>query len=200
MTTYFELLDDVTIPGRWHLGEVLADDASEPRLRAGIPLRHDRPLRASITRPGLALEFSLTSFGVPLASAAVSRAVAAAAGSDVECLAVSIAGQTGLMVLNAVRLIRCIDESRSEFVKWTTDDHRADLAGQYRQVTRLALDSAKVPSDAHFFRIEGWPVALIVSDRVRAAMEHTGCLGAKFLNVSVPGAEGRHSDGSSANA
>ena len=42
-----------------------------------------------------------------------------------------------MVVLNSLRVLRCIDEERSEFVKWTKQDHRADLAGQYRQITKL---------------------------------------------------------------
>lgn len=41
-----------------------------------------------------------------------------------------------------------------------------------------------IPEDASFFRIDGWIVALIVSERVRAAMEQAGCRGAKFIAVT----------------
>jgi hypothetical protein len=64
------------------------------------------------------------------------------------------------MVLNALRVIRCLDEERSEFIKWTEGDHRADLAGQYRQVTRLVLDARAIPPDVHLFRGEAWLIAL----------------------------------------
>jgi hypothetical protein len=77
----------------------------------------------------------------------------------------------------------CLDEKRSEFTKWTKNDHRADLAGQYRMVTRLRILTEQVPRDAHFFRVEGWRIALIVSEGVKEAMERVGCLGAKFVEV-----------------
>lgn len=181
---YFELLDDISLLNRWHLGEVTLNDGIEPRLRAGIPFEQTGNLTAPVTRPGRVLDFSLTSFAVPVATRQLAEVVAAVAGPDVQKLPVDIAGQAGMMVLNAVRVIRCLDEGRSEFIKWTKQDHRADLAGQYRQVTKLVLDSRAIPSDAHFFRVEGWLVALIVSEAIKNAMEREGCLGAKFIEVT----------------
>lgn len=87
------------------------------------------------------------------------------------------------MVLNSLRVVLCLDERRSELLEWTKNDHRSDLAGQYRQVTNLVVDCERIPRDAHFFRIDGWRVALIVSADVKEAMERVGCLGAKFVDV-----------------
>ncbi len=181
MTRYFQLRDDVTVPSRWHLGFATLPDGSEPLLDAGIRLDWSGRPVVPVTHPGRVLDFSLTSFGVPVATQALADAVSAIAGSEVQRVPVEINGQAGMVVLNAVRVIRCIDEARSEFLKWAAQDHRADLAGQYRQVTRLVLDRTAVPSDAHFSRIDGWHVALIVSDAVKDAMERVGCTGAKFI-------------------
>ncbi|HRI67498.1 MAG TPA: hypothetical protein PK156_24810 [Polyangium sp.] len=82
-------------------------------------------------------------------------------------------------------MIRCIDERRSEYLKWTKNDHRADLAGHYRQVTKLVLDRKSIPPDAHFFRIEYWEVVLVVSETVKNAMERVGCYGAKFTELEM---------------
>lgn len=181
---YFELLDDVTVPNRWHLGEVTLVDGTEPRLRAGIRFEQADSLTVPVTQPGRVLEFSLTSFAVPVATRQLAEVVAAIAGPDLQCVPVAVAGQQGIVVLNSVRVIGCLDQTRSEYIKWTKQDHRADLAGQFRQVTRLVIDPSGVPSDAHFFRVKGWLVALIVSQAVKDAMERTGCLGAKFLDVT----------------
>ncbi|WP_437293712.1 imm11 family protein [Sorangium sp. So ce426] len=183
MTRYFQLRDDVTIRGRWHLSDVLLPTGAEPLFDAGEPVRDSGPLRGTVSHTGSVLDFTLTSFNVPIATSSLAHAVSNIASSDLQCLPVEIAGQAGMMVLNAVRVVRCIDETRSEFVKWTKHDHRADLAGQYRQVTKLVLATDAIPADAHFFRVEGWLVALIVSEAVKEAMERVGCLGAKFLEL-----------------
>jgi len=182
MKKYFELLDDLTIPGRFHFGKISFKDGSEPRLRACI-IQKPCPLFAEVTQPGKQLEFFLTSFAIPIAGLPLSRVIANIAGRDLQIMPIDIVGYKGFEVLNSLRIVRCLDEKRSEFVKWTERDFRADLAGQYRQITKLHLDSAQIPEDAHFFRVDGWQIALIVSEEVRTAMESTGCYGAKFKDV-----------------
>lgn len=184
MRRFYQLRDQV-FTGRWHLGEVTRADGTEPRLRAGSHFNGEGTLFASVTHPGMVLEFCLTSFAVPVASGVLARVVSSAAGPDVQCIPVTIDGNPGMYVLNVVRVVRCLDESRSEFLKWTDRDHRADLAGQYRQVTKLAIDPDAIPSDAHFFRISGWEVAIILSQDVKEAMERVGCVGAEFRDLQT---------------
>lgn len=185
MMKYFDLVDDMSSIRRWHVGEVFMPDGSEPELIRGGRLEHTDPLRAEVHHIGYVLEFCLTSFGVPLATQTLSKTINSIVGPDVQCIPVSISGQSGMMVLNALRFICCVDERHSEFLKWTIHDHRADLAGQYRQVTKLVLDRNAIPSDAHFFRIKDWEIALIVSETLKDAMEHVGCYGAKFIELET---------------
>jgi hypothetical protein len=185
MTRYYELKDDVRIPKRWHLGEVVSPAGDEPRLRAGIPLPVGcRPLRLDLTQIGKPLDYCLTSFAVPIGRTSLAQAIASVASGDLQRIPVEIPGHEGFEVLNAIRVLKCLDEGRSEFVKWTEKDHRADLAGQYRMVTTLKLLAGEVPRNAHFFRVEGWLIALVVSEDVKEAMERIGCLGAKFVEVT----------------
>lgn len=180
---YFELTDDVHVPTRWHLGEVVDGEARAPRLHAGLRFPGGT-LHVGISRPGMPLDFSLTSFAVPIARVSLADAFEQVAGADVQRLPVMVDGATGFEVLNVVRVVRCLDESRSQFLKWTERDHRADLAGQYRMVTRLKVVGPEIPVGVHAFRIEAWPIALVVSEQLKAAMEHAGCLGAKFEEVT----------------
>ncbi|MGK4000933.1 imm11 family protein [Sorangium sp. So ce1024] len=185
MRRFFVLRDEMTIKGRWHLGEIRLRSGWEPLLDAGHRLDAAEPLRGEVTHAGRVLDFSLTSFNVPVATTALANAVRAIAGGDVQCIPVEIAGQTGMFVLNSVRVIRCLDEERSAFIKWTKQDHRSELAGQYRQITKHVLDENAIPNDAHFFRIEGSLVELIVSGAVKAGMESIGCFGANFVEVPL---------------
>lgn len=183
MTRYFELFDDVAIPNRWHLGSVTLSDGAEPRLRVGISFDLNEVPSIPVTHAGRVLDFSLTSFAVPVATKKLADAVSGVAGGDVQLIPVCIGTQQEMVVLNALRVVRCLDETRSEFVKWTKQDHRPDLAGQYRQITRLVLDGAAIPPDAQVFRIDGSLVELVVSEHVKEAMETVGCLGAKFIEL-----------------
>jgi hypothetical protein len=184
MGHFYQLRDDMTVAGRWHIGEVRTKNGFEPLLDTGTPFHGSEALFAEVTRGGRVLDFSLTSFAIPVATRGLAEEVHAIAGADLQCVPIDIANQSGMIVMNSVRVIRCLDETRSEFIKWTRQDHRADLAGQYRQVTKLFVDPRAIPSDAHFFRIESWLVALIVSEKVKMAMERVGCVGAKFIEVT----------------
>jgi hypothetical protein len=81
-------------------------------------------------------------------------------------------------------VIECLDERRSEFSQWTANDHRPDKVGQYRMVTRLRIVTASLAPDAHILRIAGLQIALVVSETIKSAMERSGCVGAKFVEVT----------------
>jgi len=180
---YFELLDDVTVPGRWHLSSIHTADGSEPQLRAGIDC-NDESLRTEVSHPGVELDFCLTSFAVPVARCTLAAAMETVADGDVQRLPIFIPNHERFEIVNVLRVIKCLDESRSEFTKWTVNDHRSDLAGQYRQVTKLKVSGEAIASNAHVFRIEGWLVGLVVSETMKQAMEKTECLGARFAEVT----------------
>src|SRR5262249_27742359 len=100
MTRYYRLLDDVAIPKRWHLGSAALADGKEPSLWAGIRFdSSERPV-IPVTHPGRVLEFSLTSFAVPVASKELAAAISTVAGTDLQRVPVEIAGQQGMVVLN----------------------------------------------------------------------------------------------------
>lgn len=180
---YFRLIDDVGVPGRWHLGEVVDSMGISNECRDGARIASEMSFQISIEQEGNPLEFCLTSFGVPIGSNRVGRAIESVASADIQRLNATIGVRGDFEVLNSVRLVECLDEARSEFLKWTENDFRSDLAGEYRMVSKLRIDSKKVPQDAHFFRIKGWRIALIVSEQVKSRMEEVGCNGAIFQGV-----------------
>lgn len=187
MMRYFRLDDDVHVPARWHIGDVSASSGSVPNFLSTQRLAENIALSAPVSRPGRPLDFCLTSFAVPVAKLKLVDEIKSAAGADVQLFPIIIVGDQqhdGFAVPHCLRTVECMDEAQSDFIRWTSEDHRPDLAGQYRMVTNLAIDPRKVPPNAHFFRVLGWPVALIVSHIVKEAMEREGCLGAQFDEVS----------------
>ena len=185
---YFRLIDDIEIPRRRHLGEISCGPRRLVNFLDGVPVDIGEVPSVEVTHFGRPLEFCLTGFGVPVETTALCAVVSPIADGDVEVVPVEVAGQAGFAVLNCVKLVSCIDEARSEFTKWTSTDYRADLAGQYRSVTRLVLNGHKVPPHANLFRVEGWQVALIASEHLKDAMSKHGCFGAKF--VPLPTSQG----------
>ena len=184
MRNFFRLMDDVHIPQRWHLGEVIERGGAPVELGSGTPIRVAEPLTLEIDLPGKELDFCMTSFAVPVAKKVLGTAIVEIAGNDLQRFPVIIDSRQDYEVLNSVRIVKCLDEGRSEFIKWTHRDHRPDLAGQYRMVSKLRIDLGRVPPDSHFFRIDGWLIALIVSGELRQEMEEAGCLGAIFQEVT----------------
>lgn len=181
---YYELSDDVRIVNRWHFAEVTTGRGLEPLLFGGVRCVVDSGLTVKVHKPGRELDFCLTGFAVPIVRASLGAAIEGVAGEDVERLPVSILGHVGFEVLNCLSAMRCLDEERSNFLKWTTSDHRSDLAGRYRMVTNLRIRGSEIPANHHIFRIEGWPIALIVSESMKVTMESAGCFGATFTEVT----------------
>jgi hypothetical protein len=86
-------------------------------------------------------------------------------------------------LLNALRVIRCIDDARCEEVLyWLPKDNRPDKLGQYRNIRGLRVDPTKV-GDSNIFRPWGWTVTLIVSERIKLAMQDAAITGTRFTGV-----------------
>ncbi|MFL5353698.1 imm11 family protein [Archangium sp.] len=187
---YYEIYDDVYIPGRWHLRMPLHEQEGDEelfdvwRFKEGRVLNIEKPIRLSVKPAGVALEFSY-SLGGPI----VHRRVVAlferlGIQKEVQFIPVEVEGQTEpYFLLNALQVIRCIDDARCEEVfHWRPEDGEPDRVGEYKNVRGLKVDPSKI-GEAHIFRPWGWEVVLIVSERVKRAMEEAGITGTKFLEV-----------------
>jgi hypothetical protein len=140
-----------------------------------IPIHHDGPR----------LDFTLTSFGVPVVTDRLSHVIAASAGGEAQLIPCRVGGEPGFVIPHTLNRVKCVDEDRSVFEKWTTESFRPDLAGQYCRVDKLVVRGDLIPSGANFFRIWGWEVLLIVSETMKQAMEAAGCHGAVFVPVEL---------------
>ncbi|MFY0527178.1 imm11 family protein [Archangium gephyra] len=196
---YYDIYDDVYIPGRWDLGFPLFADGEDEggredddqrelfdtyRFKEGRLLEIERPIRLTMKPAGIALEFS-EAMGTPIVHRrVVSLFERLGLQKEVQFIPVEVEGQTEpWFILNALRIIRCIDDARCEEVLyWLPEDNRPDKEGQYRNVAGLKVDPEKI-GGAHIFRPWGWKVVLIVSEYVKQAMEAEGITGIKFIEV-----------------
>ncbi|HEX5744672.1 MAG TPA: DUF1629 domain-containing protein [Archangium sp.] len=154
------------------------------RFNEGRGLEVDEPIRLTMKPVGIALEFS-EAMGIPIVhQRVVSLFERLGLQKEVQFIPVEVEGQTEpWFILNALRVIRCIDDARCEEVlSWQPEDNRPDKVGQYRDVAGLRVDVEKI-GGAHIFRPWGWLVVLIVSEHVKQAMEAEGITGIKFLEV-----------------
>jgi hypothetical protein len=186
---YFDLYDDVYVPGRWELGDPKHQQGpafEDPyAFIDGRPLNVEERLTFPVDRPGKPLDFSLAGIGVtPVISARAVPIFTELAPSDVQLIPIEIEGQPDpYFILNATRLIRCIDDARSaEVLYWLPEDERPEKTGTYRDVYGMRIDPAKV-GEAKVFRTWGWSIVLIVSEDIKDAMERMGVTGAKFREV-----------------
>jgi hypothetical protein len=185
---YFDLADDMTVPGRWSLGAPMDTQGKELEdpwvFRLGQPVPGTGRVRFPTSRPGRPLDFTRAGFSIPVVHVRVASVFAELAPADVQLLPAEVQGQPDqFCLLVATRLIQCIDDEASEEVRrWKPEDGRPEKVGQYRDVWGLRIDPSKV-GDAKVFRPWGWTVALIVSEEIKRALEHLGATGTKFEEV-----------------
>jgi hypothetical protein len=64
----------------------------------------------------------------------------------------------------------------------TVEEGYEDEIGEYRNVVGMRIDPSRV-GDAEIFRPWGWQTNIIVSERVKRALEESGVTGAGFTEV-----------------
>ncbi|GHH04096.1 DUF1629 domain-containing protein [Comamonas sp. JC664] len=185
---YFQLSDNISIPGRWELGHPMdaqGHEVEDPWMfREGYSVETRKQLTLPIDAPGKALDFSLAGFSTPVVHIQVAEVFQELAPHDVQLLPVHIQGHADqYLILVATKRIRCIDDAASEEVlRWHEEDGRPEKVGHYRDVYGMRIDAAKV-GNAKVFRTEGWTIALIVSADIKLALERIGATGVKFTPV-----------------
>lgn len=185
---YFDLSDDVELPGRWHLRsptDIQGRELDDPWIfKKGCPIPDPGRLKVPISRPGKPVDFSISGLGIPIVHVKVASLLTELAPDDVQSFPVEIEGHPEqYCVLVATKLIRCIDEKASRYVEiWRPEDGRPEKVGQYRDVRGLRIDKSKV-GEAKVFRTWGWSIALIVSEDIKDALERSGATGMQFVEV-----------------
>lgn len=183
---YFRLTDDIHFPNRWYLGDVKNVDnwtLVAGRLPPGAP----SDLKVEVYRAGEKMDFTLTeAYGVPIVSARLQQVLGNLPG--IRFLNAKIEGEykkSSYFAMLIESTVNCVDESRSEFEKFTADDPvRPDKAGQYSAFYQLFLDKAKaIASGRPIFRLGRFEVAIIVNADVKRAIEEAGVSGAVMVEV-----------------
>lgn len=180
---YQLLPDHIQYPDQWFLDDPFTADGREIDSReftAGRPYCGPLPTMASIGNPGRELAFNLGAFDMPIVSAVVANIVWLIAPLDVQCFSINIPGARGsYQILNAVCSLDCLDEERSEFIRWQEGDGRPDRTGQYHSIPTIRIDPIRT-HDHHVFRILNWPIALLVSGTIKDALADIPNLGVVF--------------------
>lgn len=187
MARYFELMDDRQSTSRWHLGAPVDEQGQEIdpwQFKHGRWLELGGAPRFPLDIRGDPLDYCWAAFSIPVVHERVVRLFERMGVRDVQFIPVRIEGHgEPYSILNALRIVQCIDDARCRRVEyWKPEDDRPDKLGQYRVVSGLRIDPAKV-GDARIFRPWGWRVALIISEDIKQAMDAEGITGTRFVEV-----------------
>lgn len=187
MPRYYDLTDDRRSQDRWHLRAPVDEQgrAVDPwQFRKGLWLEAPGRIRFPVKPDGGVLDFTLASFAIPIVSGRLKQLLEHLGIQEVQFLPVQVEEHPEpWFILNALRVIRCIDEARCEEVQtWLPEDGQPEKVGEYRVVSGLRIDPAKV-GEAQIFRPWGWRVALVVSGDVKEAWEAAALTGMRFVEV-----------------
>lgn len=186
---FFELDFDVYVPGRWYLREPVTPDGQEiPDIWAfvsGKPTAEPGRLCIPLSRSGKPLDFDKTTVaGTPIVNAWVAAVFRERASRDVQLFQVEVQGQAEpFYLLNVAREIRCIDDAAcAEARRWIPEDGRPDRVGEYHVVSGLRINKSAV-REARVFRLWGYLLPIIVDETLKDALERTGMVGGRFVEV-----------------
>jgi hypothetical protein len=187
---FYRILADPNAVDRWFLDEPVGQQGRQIDARAflqGSRYIGPPPADVPIQRVGREVTFNLAAFDMPVVSGELGRFLLEAAPQEIELFPVTV-GSTipGFAILNVVSIQDCLDETKSNVLKWKPEDARPDKVGQYRMVTNLTIDPQRT-SGRNLFRVAGWKIALIVSEKIKAALDGSKELGIVFESVVRPG-------------
>ena len=184
---YYQVIDDPSLSRRWFLKsptDATGQPVNPESFRVARHFNAPTPLTISVRRDGEPVDWTFADFDMPVVGENVGTVLKEIAGETITLFPARVVGFNGAFcVFNALVCRKCIDEARSEFIKWLPEDGRADKVGQYRQVTKLRIQREAVQG-LDIFRIDGWRIALIVSDLVKASIKELGASGISFLSVT----------------
>lgn len=183
---YYELQADPAAFPRWYLGSPIDPAGSEidPRtFTQGVPVGTQPPLILPFRRTGDEVEFNFCDFDMIVTPRTLNAELETLVGAAIQRIPVSVGNRADeFEILNVCELVKCVDESRSVATKWTASDGRPDKVGQFRMVIELKIDPSAA-SGHEIFRVAGWPIALVVSEKVKRFFEDRKVSGLKYERV-----------------
>lgn len=192
MTRYFEMRDNVHVPGRWYLTDPRDRDGRNlwQEFTDGKPVHVEGPVRLAFSKyaeRGNPVDYSeLSESPFPIVHVRVAEVFVELAPSDVQIIPAEIEGQMDqFCIVNVTRLVKCIDDQKSKEIRYFTPDCEEvfrDQVGEYRAVRGMRIDPTKVHGEK-IFRPWGWPVTIIVAEEIKQALERIGTVGVRFNEV-----------------
>lgn len=184
---YYRLIDDINYFQRWYLGDIIEveDNWQFTDGRYLDEYTTTDQLHVSIKQDGKPMDYTTTeAYNVPIVSGRIKAQLSQFDG--LQFIPVRIEGKEvdfGYFIMIVTNRKSFVNEDLSEFGKFVENDPvRPDKAGYYSWFTKLILDREKVNGE-DVFRIEKAETYLIISEKVKKAMEDIKATGIKFIEV-----------------
>ena len=112
----------------------------------------------------------MADFDMPVLAASFVEELKRVAPGDFQAIPVTVSGaDEHYSIVNILRVVECLDESRSSIARWPVNSPIPELAGTYLTVSDIHIDSACVKGE-QIFRVKGWLPAIIVSEGVGSVL------------------------------
>jgi hypothetical protein len=186
-SSFFRILFDSSLPDYTHFrepSEMQGKTVDAWNFQGLGEWKAPQLLQIAVRNEGTIYDINMGAFDLPVVNGKVKSIIQGSpiASEQVQFIDVMY-GERKLYILNSLPVIDCLDEQRSDFMKWTKRDHRKDLAGTYRQVIGLHVRHEPL-AGTEICRIKGWEVALIVSGQLVEQFKKAKLQGAVFQDVS----------------
>jgi hypothetical protein len=152
---------------------------------AAVKIPDTEKLKISIREDGKPLDFTFADFEVLVVNERVAFFL-----SDMECQLIpvevdSIINKHSYFIVVLLNRVECLDESRSVFEKWQSDDPvRPDLAGDYKGIYKLFVDPNKIKPDNTIFRLGKSDNVIVINEKIKRQFERNGITGVKFKDIT----------------
>ncbi|WP_414129308.1 imm11 family protein [Burkholderia vietnamiensis] len=179
---FFEIGLDYNDSSRWYLGQPSTGEGKvlPGTFRDCIRWSDSRPLTVEIRQAGMPATFNHSGHAIYILTAELIDSLASVVDGDTfQAIPVSVEGSSGAYkILNVLDCVDCVDEQNSEFSRWSMEDGRPELVGNYR-MSLLRIDPKRARGH-DLFRVKGWNIALVCSERVKEFLESVGVTGIRF--------------------
>ena len=166
MSEYFRLVVDPELRGTWFLDTPVTRQGASVDVWAFVTCKeyraHSCALRLPVGQPGRVPEFTFGALGMPVVTPLLGDRLQSLVPSDVQMIPARADNGTPVSILNVLSCVDCIDDSRTVAERWTPEDGRPEKVGEYHTIVRLIVDPTRINRD--IFRVDGWEVAIVVSE------------------------------------
>ncbi|CAG9241909.1 conserved hypothetical protein [Burkholderia diffusa] len=182
---FFEIGLNYDDSSRWYLGQPATPEGEvlPGTFCKGQPWLDRSPLTVKVRQAGEPANFNHSGFAEYILSAEMMSHLRKILNPvSFQGIPISINGcHEKYEVLNVLDIVDCVDEDNSYFSRWTIDDGRPERVGDYK-ISLLRIDPDRAIGH-DLFRVKGWNIALICSERVKNHLETAGVTGIRFKPV-----------------